>query len=113
MEEKNILDVLYDEKNDDPITLYTEEDVPVVFEQEAIIPYEGTQYCILVPQDPAAIGIGEDEAVVFAIVEDAEEPYLEMETDDAVIDGVFRIYDQLCADEERMEQERNSRILRD
>jgi hypothetical protein len=34
------------------------------------------------------------------VVADAEEPYVEIETDDAVIDGVFALYEQLLDEEE-------------
>ena len=100
MEEKTILDVLLDPENEEPVTLFNEDGEEVIFEQEAVIPYKENLYCILVPQDPAAVGVGENEGMVFLVVADAEEPYVEIETDDAVIDGVFALYEQLLDEEE-------------
>ena len=40
IQEVNLLDVLLDEDNDDPITVYDENDKPVRFDQVAIIPFK-------------------------------------------------------------------------
>lgn len=103
MEEKNILDILLDPECDEPITLFNEDGGEIVFEQIALIHYKENLYCILLPVDPDAVGIGEDEAMVFLVVTDAEEPYVEVETDDDVIDGVFALYEQLVAESEEEE----------
>ena len=51
IQEVNLLDVLLDEDNDDPITVYDENDKPVRFDQVAIIPFKEKLYAILKPID--------------------------------------------------------------
>lgn len=90
-----IIDILYDEENSDNITLYDEAGNPVEFEQIALIPLEELSYVILRPLDGSAVGIAEDEAIVFAVREDAEDAQLEVVQDDDIIDAVFAEYYRL------------------
>lgn len=71
LEEQNILDILLDEDNEDPITLYDKDDKAVRFDQVAIIPLEEKLYAILKPIDELE-GVAEDEAIVFYIDETNE-----------------------------------------
>ena len=71
-EEKNPIDCLFDESNTDPIVLYNEKGEPVEFDQIAIIPIEEKAYAILKPLKEME-GIGEDEALVFEVVETEDE----------------------------------------
>lgn len=96
MEEKNIFDILFDENNDDIITLYGESGDPLEFEQIAVIPYEGIIYAILRPIVPFE-GMKEDEALVFEIT---EEELIELVTDDDIIDAVFNIYNEMIEEED-------------
>ena len=73
MEEKkenvSILDILLDEDNEEPITLYDESDKPVKFDQVAIIPLDEKLYAILKPIDEME-GVADDEAIVFAVTDE-------------------------------------------
>jgi len=60
------IEMLLDEKNDDNIKLYDENNKETEFEQIAIIPLEDKVYAILKPVTNIE-GIEEDEALVFAI----------------------------------------------
>ena len=91
------IDQIFDENNTDPVVLYNEHGEPVRFEQIALIPMDGTTYAILKPITPLA-GMGENEGMVFAIVERDEEEILELIVDDGIIDGVFDIYEKALAE---------------
>ena len=102
MEEMNILDILLDEENDAPIIMTSEDGVEFVFEQIAVIPQGDVLYCILQPQDYQALGLDEDEALVCRVEEPEEGmPYIVVEEDEAVIDAVFAVYDQLVSEDEQ------------
>ena len=95
---ENPIDQLFDEENNDPIVLYNEKGEAVTFEQIALIPMGQTTYAILKP-NPALEGMGEDEGLVFAIVERDGEEVLELQLEDSIIDGVFAIYEEALAEE--------------
>ena len=91
IQEVNLLDVLLDEDNDDPITVYDKNDKPVRFDQVAIIPFKEKLYAILKPIDEME-GVEDDEVIVFLIEEtedgDAE---LVIETDEPT---AMKVYDE-------------------
>ena len=91
IQEVNLLDVLLDEDNDDPITVYDENDKPVRFDQVAIIPFKEKLNAILKPIDEME-GVEDDEVIVFLIEEtedgDAE---LVIETDEPT---AMKVYDE-------------------
>ena len=94
-EELSILDVLIDEDNEDPITLYDENDKAIKFDQVAIIPMDDKLYAILKPIDEME-GVADDEAIVFYINEDGNgDATLEIETDEPVAMRVFDEYYKL------------------
>ena len=91
------IDALYDSDNDELIVLFNEKGEEIAFEQVALIPIENKIYAILKPARPIE-GLGEDEGIVFSIeLSDGGEEYLALVTDEQIIDAVFRIYDDLCA----------------
>jgi len=93
--EIDILDILLDDNNDSPITLYDEKDKAIKFDQIAIIPLEDKLYAILKPIDEME-GVAEDEAIVFFIDEKAEEDsQLVVETDEEIAMKVFDEYYKL------------------
>ena len=98
MEEKKelgIMDILLDEDNEDPITLYDENDKAVRFDQVAIIPLDNKLYAILKPIDPME-GVADDEAIVFYVNEDGDgDATLEIETDEPTAIMVFDEYYKL------------------
>ena len=97
----NILDVLLDENNDKPITLYDENDKAVKFDQVAIIPMEEQLYAILKPIDEME-GVADDEAIVFLVEEDEDgDAELVVETDEAKAMKVFDEYYKLLDEAEK------------
>ncbi|MBO5373983.1 MAG: DUF1292 domain-containing protein [Clostridia bacterium] len=106
MEEMSLVSKLLDEDNVDNIFLYDENDNEVEFEQIAIIPYtmkdengqslETRLYCILKPVDEVE-GVGEDEAIVFRIYEEAidGEDGIEVEEDIEIAEIIFEEYYKL------------------
>lgn len=98
--EKNAIEQLLDENNTDPIVLYDENDQEVEFEQIAIIPLNDSLYAILKPVEEME-GVGEDEAVVFALETDEEgDEVLSVVEDDAEIDAVFDEYYKMLKESE-------------
>ena len=94
-ENLSILDILLDEDNEDPITLYDENDKEIRFDQVAIIPMDEKLYAILKPIDEME-GVADDEAIVFFINENGDgDATLEIETDEPVAMRVFDEYYKL------------------
>lgn len=67
----DILDILLDEDNHDPITLVDEDGRKIDFEQIAVVPLTDSRgcknlYCVLKPID-CIDGIAYDEAIVFRV----------------------------------------------
>ena len=97
----HLLDVLLNPNNREPIVLMDETGRQIVFEQVAIIPIdysdgERNVYVILKPMDKV-VGINDDEAIVFVIVEgDNGNAVLRVEDDMTVALEVFdRFYKML------------------
>ena len=88
---KDPIEMLLDENNSEPITLYNEKDEAVSFEQVAIIVLRNELYAILKPLGRYQ-GVGEDEALVFAFEEEDGERVLAVVEDDSIIDEVFEEY---------------------
>lgn len=92
----DLLDVLLDKDNRDPIVLMDEKERSVSFEQVAIIPYAINDvkvlYVILKPLDKID-GIADDEAVVFLLDQDRNgNTILRVEEDELVAIEVFNKY---------------------
>ena len=93
-EELDILDVLLDEDNEDPITLYDENGKAYKFDQVAVIPLDEKLYAILKPID-ALEGVADDEAIVFAVNDNDGETSLIVEIDEPIAMRVFDEYYKL------------------
>lgn len=94
----DILDILLDEDNFDPIVLVSnDQNVTYSFKQIAVIPYLEKVYCILKPITPMD-GVSDDEAIVF-YVEDGEQPCLMVENDELTALRVFEKYYDLLEEE--------------
>lgn len=94
-EEVDILDVLLDEDNEDPITLYDENNKAYKFDQVAVIPLDDNLYAILKPVDELE-GVADDEAIVFSVNEqDSGETSLVVEIDESIAMRVFEEYYKL------------------
>ncbi len=91
-EKLNILDILLDEDNKEPIVLVDSEGRKLSFEQIAVIPYNEKVYCVLKPIDQID-NVADDEAIVFYVDErEGQEPVLLVETDEKVAMDVFDEY---------------------
>ena len=96
----NELDKIFDEENTEPIYLYDENDNKVAFDQVAVIPKGDDIFVILKPIEPME-DVGEDEALVFEICEDDEgEEFIQLVTDEDVVDDVFAEYYKLLDEDE-------------
>ena len=92
MEREEILDILLDEDNKDPIVLIDNNGRRLSFEQIAVIPYNDKIYCVLKPIDKID-NIEDDEAIVFYVEEEeGKEPVLMVETDEKTAISVFDEY---------------------
>jgi len=98
-EEVDVIDRLLDENDEDPVTLYDEENNETKFEQVAIIPLDEKIYCILKPITKIE-GVADDEALVFVIEEIDDEDCLVMVDDDKIINKVFEKYYKLLEEVE-------------
>ncbi len=96
----DLLDVLLDQENKEPIVLMDENEKQITFEQVAVIPFEVKKekrlYCVLKPLDKIE-GIGDDEAIVFLVDTDDEgNSIIRIEEDEEIAIAVFdKYYDLL------------------
>lgn len=97
----DIVDLLLDENNDEPIVLFDENDREIKFEQVAIIPENEKIYAILKPVDEME-GVADDEAIVFVVEYDKDgNSYLAVETNEEIAIKVFDKYYQLLDEAEK------------
>lgn len=110
---EDILDILLDKDNRDPIVLIDEKGRRIAFEQVAIIPHgednKRRLYVVLKPIDKID-GIADDEAIVFYVDEvETGSPVLKVETDEKVAIEVFGEYYRLL-DEAHGQDNTNKKI---
>lgn len=99
-EHVDILDVLLDETNKDPIVLVDDKGKTLSFEQIAVIPFKDRIYCVLKPIDKID-NVQDDEAIVFFVDErEGQEPVLMVETDEKTAIQVFDEYYNLLDEAE-------------
>lgn len=85
--------------DDEIITLYDDKDNPVQFHEVARVEYEDEYYALLQPVETME-GLGEDEALIFKLVEQEGEDadlFVPVE-DEAVLEAVFEEYLRAAAD---------------
>lgn len=100
-EEINPIEALLDPQNDKNIKLFDENDKETEFEQIALIPLNNSVYAILKPVEKVE-GIGEDEAVVFELVDDEENgDTLQLVMEEDVVNQVFEEYKKMVEAEEQ------------
>ena len=92
----DLLDIILDKDNKDPIVLTDEKGRQIAFEQVAVVPYEKDNeevlYVVLKPIDKID-GIADDEAVAFLVDTDKDgNTILRVEDDDLISMDVFDIY---------------------
>lgn len=91
-EYRDIIDILLDEDNKEPIVLVDQNGRKLSFEQIAVIPHNDKIYCVLKPIDKIE-NVQDDEAIVFYVDEkEGQEPALMVETDEKVAMDVFEEY---------------------
>ena len=91
-QQPDIIDILLDEDNKDPIVLVDGQGKKLSFEQIAVIPYNNKIYCVLKPIDKIE-NVQDDEAIVFFVDEqEGKESVLMVETDEKVAMDVFDEY---------------------
>lgn len=91
-EYRDIIDILLDEDNKEPIVLVDQNGRKLSFEQIAVIPHNDKIYCVLKPIDKIE-NVQDDEAIVFYVDEqEGKEPALMVETDEKVAMDVFEEY---------------------
>ncbi len=89
---KDLIDILLDENNTDPIVVIDEKGRQIAFEQIAIIPRGETIYCVLKPIDKVN-GVADDEGIVFKVDKnEAGESILRVETDEQIAIEIFDQY---------------------
>ena len=91
--EKSVIDRIFDENDNDPVVLYSN-DKAIEYDQVAIIMLDGGIYVMLAPITKIE-GINDDEAFVFSIEENDEEERLLLITDSEILDKVFDEYYKL------------------
>lgn len=95
----DILKVLQDSNNTQPIIMYNENGEEIIFEQIAVIPYgEKELYCILKPITKVE-GIKDEEAVVFKVVQGDKDTYLKVEENQSIALEIFGQYYNLIEEE--------------
>lgn len=104
----DIVDVLLDQDNKDPIVLMDEKGKQLTFEQVAVIPYEVKKekrlYCVLKPLDKIE-GIADDEAIVFLVDQDDQgNSIVRVEEDEEVAIAVFDKYYDLLEEAQKEEK---------
>lgn len=100
-ERLDIVDVLLDENNKEPIILIDGNGKKLSFEQIAVIPFNEKLYCVLKPIDHID-NVADDEAIVFFVhEEEGKEPVLMVETDEKTAMDVFEEYYNLLDEEEK------------
>jgi uncharacterized protein YrzB (UPF0473 family) len=107
-QELDLLDVLLDQDNKEPIVLMSEDGKQMTFEQVAVIPYEVRKekrlYCVLKPLDKID-GIADDEAIVFLVDTDDEgNSIIRIEEDEEVAIAVFDKYYDLLEEAQKEEK---------
>ena len=108
VEKLDLLDVLLDQDNKEPIVLMDENGKELTFEQVAVIPHEVKKenrlYCVLKPLDKIE-GIGEDEAIVFLVDTDKDgNSIIRVEEDEEVAIAVFDKYYDLLEEAQKEEK---------
>lgn len=104
----DILDVLLDQDNKEPIVLVDENGKQLTFEQVAVIPHEVRKekrlYCVLKPLDKID-GIADDEAIVFVVDQDKDgNSIIKVEEDEEVAIAVFDKYYDLLEEAQKEEK---------
>lgn len=91
MADFDVLDIILDPENSDPIVLQDDQGKKITFEQVAVVPYDGKIYVVLKPVDKIQ-GVKEDEAIVFLCDETTKPTTLRPESDQEIAVKIFDEY---------------------
>ena len=98
MKYDNVIDAILDENCLDPIILQDEKGNKYEYEQEALIPYDGKLYAILVDMEMIKKELYDEAGEVFEINE--KKGTITLIDDVDIVSEVFSVYDQLMAEKE-------------
>ena len=101
--EKDIVDILLDDENKDPIVLVDGNGRKIAFEQIYVSPHNEKLYCILKPTDKID-NVAEDEALVFFVKEEGKDLVLMVETDELIAVEIFEEYYELLGEDIKSER---------
>ena len=91
MADFDVLDILLDPENSDPIVLQDDQGKKITFDKFAVVPYDGKIYVVLKPVDKIQ-GVKEDEAIVFLCDETTKPTTLRPESDQEIAVKIFDEY---------------------
>ncbi len=94
---ERFIDRLFDDENDENITILDNDGKEIEFKQVGLVDYEGNYYAILDPITPVE-GVSEDEFMVFLIDEEKDE--LTFVDNEEIIDGIIDFLESLEDEEE-------------
>lgn len=89
---ERFIDRLFDDENDDNITIRDNEGKEIEFKQVGLVDYEGNYYAILDPISDVE-GVNEDELMVFLVDEEKDE--LTFVDNEEIIDGIIDFLESL------------------
>ena len=98
MKYDNVIDAILDENCLDPTILQDEKGNKYEYEQEALIPYDGKLYAILVDMEMIKKELYDEAGEVFEINE--KKGTITLIDDVDIVSEVFSVYDQLMAEKE-------------
>lgn len=97
--ERDLLDILLDEENSEPIVIAGDDGEEIMFDQLCVITFEEELYCVLSPITHIE-GVGENEVLIFHIdAQEGKKTMLNQVSDDKVLDAVFGIFEQMLEEQ--------------
>lgn len=96
---KDLLDILLDENNSEPIVLANDDGEEVMFDQLCVIPYEEELYCVLSPISQIE-GVEDGEVMIFHVTESENgSTGLDFVQDEKLCDKLFDIFQEMLDEE--------------
>jgi hypothetical protein len=89
---ERFIDRLFDDENNENITILDNDNKEVEFKQVGLVDYEGNYYALLEPVTPVE-GVNEGELMVFLVDEEHDE--LTFIDNEEIIDGIVDFLDSL------------------
>lgn len=99
-QERDLLDILLDENNSEPIVIANDDGDEIMFDQLCVVPLEEELYCVLSPISHIE-GVDENEVVIFHVdSNEGKKTVLNQVEDDKILDSVFEIFMQMLEEME-------------